>query len=170
MTDPAIRPAEPRDLAAMLVLKRRAGIAAWRHILPFEVLQSLGMPDRWVAVVRSPGPQQTALVAEVGEDVVAFAITGPSLDDDAGETTGELDGFYADPDVWGRGTGQALLAEATGELLRAGFRDATLWTASENHRPRRIYERAGWRTDGAERRRSLGGTDFTEVRYRIELS
>lgn len=154
----------------MLVLKRRAGIAAWRHILPLDVLQGLGMPDRWVSVVRSPGPRQAAMVAQIGDEVVGFAITGPSLDDDADETTGELDGLYVDPEVWGRGAGQALLSAATAELLRAGFRGATLWTASENHRPRRIYERAGWRTDGVERRRSLGGADFTEVRYRIGLS
>lgn len=53
--------------------------------------------------------------------------------------------------------------------MRSRFRDATLWTAAENHRPRRIYEAAGWQTDGMDRRRAFGGVEFVEVRYRIVL-
>jgi len=153
----------------MLILKRRAGMAAWQHILPVEVLQALGMPDRWAAAVRAPGPRQAALVSELDGAVAGFAITGPSADADADRSVGELDGLYTDPEAWGRGAGRALLAAARDQLRSAGFDAATLWTATENHRPRAIYERAGWRTDGVVRRRSLGGTQFEELRYRLHL-
>jgi hypothetical protein len=54
-------------------------------------------------------------------------------------------------------------------LRAAQFREATLWTAAENHRPRRIYEIAGWQVDGTQRRRTFGGVEYTEVRYRLPL-
>jgi len=153
----------------MLVLKRRAGIAAWQHILPLEVLQGLGMPDRWAGAVRAPGSRTSALVAELDGAVAGFAMTRASDDADAGPETGELDGLYTDPDAWGRGAGRALMDAAVGALADAGFAVATLWTAMENHRPRAIYERAGWQTDGVVRRRVIGGTEFEEVRYRRSL-
>jgi GNAT superfamily N-acetyltransferase len=71
--------------------------------------------------------------------------------------------------VWGLGGGRTLLEVAVATLTEAGCWDATLWTAAENHRPRRIYQTAGWRTDGATRDRSIAGAAFTEVRYRREL-
>ena len=101
--------------------------------------------------------------------MLGFAFTRPSGDPDAGHATGELDGFYVDPASWGRGAGRALLEAATGALRNAGFVDATLWTAAENHRPRRSYEVAGWRTDGTDRHRELGGVEFVEVRYLLPL-
>ncbi len=82
---------------------------------------------------------------------------------------GELDAFFVEPGSWGRGAGRDLLAAAVEALRAAQFREATLWTAAENHRPRRIYETAGWRTDGTERHRAFGGIEFMELRYRIEL-
>jgi GNAT superfamily N-acetyltransferase len=101
--------------------------------------------------------------------VVGFAVTRPSGDADAEASTGELDGFYVDPGSWGRGAGRALLEAAVDRLRKADFNDATLWTAEENHRPRRIYETAGWRTDGTERRRAFAGVEFVELRYRFAL-
>jgi GNAT superfamily N-acetyltransferase len=101
--------------------------------------------------------------------MIGFAITRPSGDDDASSSTGELDGFYVEPASWGIGAGRSLLAAATTTLRDAGFVAATLWTASENHRPRRIYEIAGWRADGADRHRVLGGVGFVEIRYRLQI-
>ena len=110
-----------------------------------------------------------ALVAELDGAVVGFAIVRPSADDDASPETGELDGFYTAPAAWGRGAGLALMAAAIEALREDGFTTATLWTAIDNHRPRRIYERAGWRLDGTTRNRNLGGIAFEELRYRTRL-
>ena len=164
-----IRPASMLDLPAMAAIKHDAGLAAWSHILPPPILESLPFLDRWEAAVGSSDARAGVLVTELDGKVVAFAATRPSGDVDALSTTGELDGFYSDPRVWGLGAGRALLAAAVAALREAGFSEATLWTAALNHRPRRIYEIAGWRVDGTERNRSLGGVEFTEVRYRIPL-
>jgi GNAT superfamily N-acetyltransferase len=94
----------------------------------------------------------------------------PSGDDDVDPSTvGVLDALYSHPSVWGRGVGRALLEQAVDFLRSAGFSEATLWTAEENHRPRQIYERGGWRLDGARRARNYLGSDFVELRYRRTL-
>lgn len=153
----------------MAATKHNAGVAAWAHFLPKAVIESLGMPERWTAAIDSSDPRVRMSIVEEGGDAVGFALTRPSGDADAGDATGELDAFYVDPRSWGRGAGRALLQAATSALREAGFADATLWTAVENHRPRRIYEAAGWRPDGADRERELGGVAFVEVRYRVQL-
>lgn len=153
----------------MMAAKLDAGTAAWQHIFPAEVLSQLGFPERWAAAVIEPPQRTRALVAELDSEVIGFAIARPSADDDASPEVGEVDGFYTAPAAWGRGAGLALLAAATEALREEGFTTATLWTATDNHRPRRIYERAGWRLDGTRRNRNLGGIAFEELRYRFKL-
>jgi GNAT superfamily N-acetyltransferase len=167
--DLRIRLANEADLPAMEAIKHDAGLAAWPHILPADVLDALPFPDRWAAAITSDDPRVGVLVAELDRRVVGFAMTRPSGDPDAEATTGELDALYVEPGLWGSGAGRALLADAADSLWEAGFATATLWTAELNHRPRRIYEAAGWRADGMDRRRELAGFAFLEVRYRIEI-
>ena len=164
-----VRGAVKADLPAMTAAKRDAGTAAWPHIFPPDVLAQLGFPERWTAAVTDPPQRTHALVAELEGEVVGFAIVRPSADDDASPDTGELDGFYTAPAAWGRGAGLALLAAAIEALREDGFTTATLWTATGNHRPRRIYEKAGWRLDATTRKRNLGGIAFEELRYRTKL-
>lgn len=166
---PTVRSALSSDLDAMRAAKHAAGLAAWAHILPPHVLDGLGFPDRWTEAVASDDPRTGVLVAELDGEVVGFAVIRPSGDDDAALSTGELDGFYTAPSSWGKGAGMALLAAATRALRAAGFAEATLWTADDNHRPRRIYEAAGWRTDGTVRKRTFNGHLLVEVRYRRAL-
>lgn len=165
----SVRDAIAGDLRAMEAAKRDAGIAAWPHIFPAEALAQLGFPDRWADALARPPARSRVLVGQLGEEVVGFAILRPSGDDDAGDEIGELDGFYVAPAAWRRGVGRALLAASVEQLRADGFRQATLWTAVDNHRPRRIYETGGWRLDGTVRHRQILGVDFDEVRYRIRL-
>ncbi len=164
-----VRGATEADLPTMTAAKLDAGTAAWPHIFPAEVLSQLGFPERWTAAVLEPRQRTHALVAELDQAVVGFAIVRPSADDDGSPETGELDGFYTAPSAWGRGAGLALMGAALEALREDGFTTATLWTATDNHRPRRIYERAGWRLDGTTRNRNLGGIAFEELRYRTRL-
>ena len=149
--------------------KSEAGVAAWPHILPPSVIERLPFPERWSVAVRMPGTRSGVLVAELDGAVVGFAILRPSTDDDATDEIGELDGLYVAPSAWGQGVGRGLLMATLDRLRGDAFTQATLWTAVENHRPRRIYEKGGWRLDGTSRHRKLGGAEFDEVRYRIRL-
>ncbi len=55
-------------------------------------------------------------------------------------------------------------------LREAGCTEATLWTEERNERPRRVYEAAGWRTDGEVRERPWNGAWLRELRYRKTLN
>ena len=144
-----------------------AARAAWAHFLPADRLAVLeSSPERW----ERQAPQEATLVAERGGDVVGFAVVRGSMD--AGEDpslTGELDTFYALPSSSGRGVGRLLMRAALDTLRARGCREATLWTAEQNERPRRIYEAAGWRPDGARRPKAFLGVALVELRYRIVL-
>ena len=165
-----VRRAGHADLEAMSEAKHAAGIAAWAHMFPAETLERFPWPERWGQAIGEQDTRSAVFVAEEGGKVVGFAIVRRSGDEDADDSIGELDGLYTHPSVWGRGAGRELLAEAVAFLRDAGFREATLWTAEENHRPRKIYETAGWSTDGTKRQRSFDGVEFVELRYRIGLA
>jgi GNAT superfamily N-acetyltransferase len=142
----------------------QAGQAAWAHILPTATLVSLLPSERW-----RPGAGADVRVAEYAGQVVGFVCARPSADADANPTIAEIDALYVHPDLWGTGVGRALLAEATVYLAESGFAEVTLWTEHRNYRPLRFYRAAGWRLDGAERRRDFRGTELIEQRHRRRL-
>ena len=151
----------------MSAAKIAAGVAAWSHFLPKDLIEQRNPPDRWGEAITDP--RQTVLVAEANGVVAGFSHLRQSGDEDARPETGELDSFYVHSDWWGKGVGRELLAAATSRLAAMGFAEATLWTAELNDRPRRIYEKAGWTLDGARRERALEDHGYVELRYRLAL-
>ena len=87
---------------------------------------------------------------------------------DAVGTQCELSHLFVAPEIWGRGVGTALMAEAEKELTRSGMREGTLWVYEANERARRFYEKRGWVDDGGRRTQSRG-VDITQCRYRKGL-
>jgi GNAT superfamily N-acetyltransferase len=162
-----IRLARPADAAAIGRIFVEAARTAWAHFLPPDRLALLPSPaERW----KREAPHEVTLVAEDGGELVAFALIRCSSDPDAHPLQiGELDTFYGLPSSWGRGVGQLLMRAALDALRAQGYREATLWTAEQNERPRRIYEAAGWELDGARRLKTFLGVEFVELRYRIAL-
>lgn len=142
----------------------QAGRAAWGHILPDAMLADLSPPDRW-----HPRAGADVLVAAGAGEVVGFVCLRASADEDAEPTVGEIDACYVLPSVWGTGVGQTLLSAAAAHLALSGFEEATLWTEHRNDRPLRFYRAAGWRLDGAERRRTFRGAELLELRHRLIL-
>jgi L-amino acid N-acyltransferase YncA len=171
MTGVEVRPADHSDVEAIAAIYVNAARAGWAHIFDEPSLKAMEPPvDRVRAELASTDPNRQVLVAERDGRVIAFAVLRPSQDEDAdGIHVGELDQFYADPAVWGRGAGRKLLAAALESLRKNGFTAATLWVAEENRRPRRTYEAAGWALDGATRDKSWRGTSIRDLRYRIRL-
>ena len=144
-----------------------AARAAWAHFLPAGPLARLRSgPERFERAIA----EDAGLVAELDGEIVSFAVTRPSQDDDADPNRiGELAAFYSLPSVWGTGVGRSLLDAATEALRERGFEEATLWTAEQNERPRRIYERAGWQLDGGRRTGTWLGVTIDELRHRRRL-
>jgi GNAT superfamily N-acetyltransferase len=157
-----VRRARADDLPALERIYVEAGRAAWAHILRTETLAQLEAPS---ALRDGLDGDALVLVVELDGRVVGFA---EALAREPGVAA--VRAFYTAPDAWGLGAGRALMSALLAELETQGYAAATLWTAEENHRPRRFYEEAGWRLDGTERHQSWKGSEFVELGYRIELT
>ncbi len=145
---------------------------AYAHVFPAEALMGLtpetGL-DWWTRAVEEPYPHMHTLVAEVGGEVVGFAQLGAVREEDVAGL-GELFAIYVRPEAWGRGAGQALMAETLARLRAEGFPEAILWVIENNPRARLFYERCGWHADGGVKEEEWLGTTVREVRYRIALA
>jgi GNAT superfamily N-acetyltransferase len=163
---PVLRHATADDAGALATIFAQAARAAWGHIVGAEALAALDEdPAPWRERLAAQVPPATTWVAELGDEVVGFAMIRPGAE--PGE--GELDLLYTHPSAWGAGAGRLLLGRAESELRAAGFAEATLWTEERNHRPLRVYAAAGWRPDGAVRERAWHGAPLREVRLRRRL-
>jgi len=171
MTALVVRSADDSDVEAMAAIYVNAARAGWAHIFDEPNLKDIEPPaDRLRAELTCTDSRQQLLVAEREERAIGFAVVRPSRDADADSVrVGELDQFYCDPPTWGQGVGRQLMAVAIETLRENRFTEATLWVAEFNHRPRRIYEAAGWMIEGATRDKSWRGTNVRDLRYRITL-
>ena len=164
-----VRRAAAGDAAGIAAVHVASWQAAYRGLMPREVLDSLSVPartERWAANLADTDAGVTTLVAELDGEVIGFASVGPSRDEGA-EGTGELWALYLHPRHWDAGHGRVLHAHAVSALVASGVVDATLWVLTTNRRARRFYERHGWAADGAGRVAALGDVPLDETRYRV---
>jgi GNAT superfamily N-acetyltransferase len=140
-----IRPARDEDKHILGALKLRSSLAWGDHI---EELQAL--PEaRQVPAVHLPH----VIVAEFVGKVVGFATVLPGN----GAIHAELEDLFVAPEVWRRGIGGSLLAEAERRAAALGARSLHV-VAGERARP--FYEAAGYR---------FAGTITTDLAPAIEL-
>lgn len=162
-----IRPASPEDALAIETIRVRGWRSAYRHVFPPADLDALPIdPERWRSRLHVPPPGWATVVCEEAGDVVGFASTGPSRDEDE---FGELYAIYVDPESWSTGTGRALLASAEATLATE-YGAALLWVLDDNPRARAFYERAGWAPDGTRKAEERLGVRASEVRYRKDFA
>jgi ribosomal protein S18 acetylase RimI-like enzyme len=170
---PAIRPARVEDAPTTASIRVRGWQAAYRGQVPDELLDSLSVEHDTVRFADHVGhlaADRRVWVAESNGEVVGFASTGPSRDEDAGGAgAGEVYAIYVRPDLYGNGIGATLLSHAARDLAGQGYERAILWTLESNGAAQRFYERAGWRLDGSKKLDVLDGFELAEVRYAIDL-
>lgn len=173
-----LRPALPHDAEAIGALHVRAWQAAYRGLLPDDLLDGLSIPvwvERRRKALLSPwGPLVANHVWEGEAGVLGWASTGPTRDADLDASrVGEVYAIYLEPVAVGRGHGRVLLEHALGGLVAQGFGEVVLWVLAENARARRFYERAGFAHDVAAPPKPVvlqGRTlEAQEVRYRRPL-
>jgi GNAT superfamily N-acetyltransferase len=143
-----VRAAEPADHDAMAEVFLAAGRAAWGFA-----------GEEALAAMRAPFFGRGELVAEDETGVLGFVAA----------VACEIDLLYTHPRAWGSGAGRTLLAAGEAVLRERGCTQATLWTEERNERARRVYEAAGWRTDGEAKERVWNGAPLRELRYRKAL-
>ena len=164
-----IRGATPDDATAIAAVHVRSWHDAYSGILSADELATRSVEDRvaqWTEAI--DGDETQVSVAEVGDELVGFVATGPSKDEDATDTTGEVGAIYLVADAWGRGIGTKLMSVALDCLQRKGSTEATLWVLEANKRARRFYAAQGWIEDGGMKD-CFGGVSAPALRYRLPL-
>lgn len=160
------RAEDARAIARVHVAAWRAG---YRGILPDAALAELSVDRRAEEWRQRLGGRREIVVhvAERDGRLVGFCATGPPEEPDPPPDVAEIGALYVEPDVWGRGTGSALLAAAVARQREAGRHGLTLWVLEANERARHFYEARGWLADGA--RREAEGPLIEALRYRCRL-
>lgn len=161
-----LRRAVPDDAVAVARVHVRAWQVAYRGLIPDEYLDGLKPEERAQRYdFASLDPARpTTLVAVDADEVLGFATVAPARDEDAAGQ-GELCALYVEPELWGRGVGQALAVAARSELHRLGFNKALLWVLAGNARAQRFYRADGWTADALQRAQQIWRVSVSTVRY-----
>ena len=123
-----LRVAEPHEREELEDLQRRASLE-----LPEYREQLLDNPDA-IHLPLSQVANGQVIVAELDGEIAGFAAV----------VSGELDGLFVEPDLWGLGIGKTLVDAATHEARRKGFALSVI----ANPRARKFYERCGFSAEG----------------------
>jgi GNAT superfamily N-acetyltransferase len=148
-----LRDATPADAFGLAAVQVASWRAAYRGLMPAEVLAALSVPERerlWSDRLTTPEPLTSVVVATDARRVVGFAAIGPPLvpTDRADSTLGDLYALYLDPGHWGCGIGAPLHSAALDRLVAHSFTHAGLWILDGNARAQRFYLRQGWTDTG----------------------
>lgn len=149
-----IRRAVVADAAVITEIHFGGWLAAYRGIMPDEVLDTLDFDARRARWHDNLANGARCVVFESDGDggavVRGFAGFGPCRDDDR-VGSGEIYALYVAPEWWGAGVALPLFASALEGLRSEGYGDGVLWVLRDNWRARRFYEKAGCVFEGAEK-------------------
>lgn len=164
-----VRQARDEDVRSIAEIHVRSWQAAYRGILPDELLNGLSVSERetsWRALLSARDGLWLTLVAECDGGFAGFcSVATPSRDEEATERTAEIGALYVDPSHWHRGAGSAMLLAALGELSTRGYRDVILWVLPKNHAALTFYERFGFEAEeGAKKREERSGRPVIRLR------
>ncbi|MHA6631501.1 N-acetyltransferase family protein [Pseudonocardia sichuanensis] len=148
-----LRDATLADAYALATVQTASWRAAYRGLMPDDVLAGLSVPEleqRWSDRLTAQPARTSVVVAAKERQIVGFAAVGPPVDpaDRADSTLGDLYALYLDPENWGRGIGTALHDTALDRLVTHSFTHAGLWVLDGNQRAQRFYHRHGWTDTG----------------------
>jgi GNAT superfamily N-acetyltransferase len=175
MAEATVRPAEPSDAAEIARIQLATWRAAYRDLLPAEVLAGLDAAEAetaWSHTIEQ-GPARV-FVATEGEWHVGFCAAGQSPEDESADATGIpvpdaervalVSTLLVEP-RWGRrGHGGRLLAAAGAAMLADGLARGISWIAEADTASLAFWTRAGWVADGTVRTLDAGGQPLREVR------
>lgn len=170
MPEVAVRDAVVADARAIAETHVRAWQAAYRGLLPDELLAALSVRDReerWQRILATPEPRAFTLVAGAAGAALGFCSVLAGRDADATERTGEIAALYVDPSHWRQGVGRALMGRARERMARAGWAEATLWVLDGNAPALAFYAAQGFAGDGARSQHEPSGR--AELRLRAVL-
>jgi RimJ/RimL family protein N-acetyltransferase len=147
-----VREAGDHDISAIAGIHVRSWQAAYRGILPDELLDSLSVAEReasWRELLSDSDDRWLTLVAERAGHLAGFcSVATPGRDVDADESTAEIGALYVDPAHWRQGIGSAILLAALDELDKRGWHQMILWVLPENRAALAFYAKFGFEVEG----------------------
>lgn len=175
MAEATVRAATPSDAAEIARIQLDTWRAAYRDLLPAEVLDALDAAEAeatWRHTIEE-GPARV-FVATEGQWHVGFIAAGPAPSDESAAADGTpapdadhvalVSALLVEP-RWGRrGHGGRLLAAVAEAMAADGLTRGISWTAELDKASLRFWERAGWQADGTVRTLDAGGRPLREVR------
>ena len=162
----AVRWAEVDDAYAIAEVHVASWQAAYRGIVPSDVLDQLSVEQRAIRqrerILKHP---RSVAVVMSDQRIVGFCAFGDCRDDDKPRgVTGEIIAVYLEPSYWRRGSGSRLLRWAEDQLRLRKKTEVVLWVFEDNHQSRRFYEAMGYQPDGARKVETIG-LPLPHVRY-----
>jgi GNAT superfamily N-acetyltransferase len=143
--DALIRPVTADDAPALGAVHMACWREAYVHHLSADFL-ARATPEssatRWASTLASLTPDHRLLVAEAGNELLGFAMSGPARGDEPPRDR-ELFAIYVRAVAHGTGIAQALLDGVLGR------EPAFLWVLDRNPRATAFYARNGFIDDGA---------------------
>lgn len=159
----SVRRAERADAERIAKLHVATWQEAYSHLLPegfFDEEHARKRHAMWQRILTDRRAEWSIAIAEVGDDAVGFAMTGPSFGQDGQDLPGgrQLYSLYVVEAMHGSGVAQALLDEVLG-----ADEPAMLWVAKQNPRAIAFYPRNGFELDGIEQT-DPGAPTITDMR------
>ena len=124
---------------------------AYRGIVSDRYLDTMTVE---ATTARARNFPDNTLVAKDKDNVVGFAVYGPSRDEDL-KDAGEIDAIYVLSEYYGRKVGYRLMNEAISRLSE--YKTIFLWVFEKNERAIDFYHKYGFEFDGSKREWNLGG-------------
>jgi GNAT superfamily N-acetyltransferase len=171
VADVSVRPARPEDAERVARVQLSTWRTAYSDLLPPEALDvpEVQAAALWLGAVESPPtPQHRLLVALERDELVGFAASGPTSDEDA-EGAVELLALLVEP-RWGRrGHGSRLVAACVDHWRGDGFRPAVTWAWERDPATRTFLTGSGWELDGTARGLDTGQGVQRQLRFHTDL-
>ena len=147
--------------------------AGYREIVDPERLANLPV-DRWrheIGVgLRRPVDDAFTHVAEIDGQFAGYCyVAAPAKDPDVGPEVAELGALYVDPSHWRQGAAEALVRITLERLAALSYEEVVLWTFDQNAPAIALYERYGWRRDGAEKIHERSGEPAVRFRRPVTM-
>lgn len=142
-----LRAAIPEDQAGIARVHAQAWQAAYRDILPAELVAGFSLESRellWRGLFAGRRPPLVELAALPGGDIAGFVWCRRIAQPEAG-FDGEIIAVAVAPAWQGRGLGRRLMAAAAARLAALGAASGYLWVYRDNLAARGFYERLGGR-------------------------
>jgi len=157
-----IRPPRPDEAEALTDLHLRTWEETYRGRFPASAWDAQAREWRqrmWTQLCSSPREDQRVAVAERNGELIGFAGSADSLDEDAPRER-QLWFLYVLASEYGSGAGQALMDAVVGDD------PASLWVLEDNPRAIAFYTKNGFAPDGARQGTGYetGGDEIRMVR------